>query len=224
MPIRLNLLAEAQAADELRRRDPVKRAIWVGSLLVTGMLVWASSIYVKTLMAKHELSGVESQIASNTNEYKLILENQKKTDEIKKKLVALRQLATNRFLQGNLLNGLQQVSVEDVQMMRVKVEQLYVNTEEVKPKTNSEGRITIGKPPTVKETVTVTLEAKDSSPSPGDQVNKFKDAFTTNAYFQSVLRRTNAVQLKYVSSRNVVPDAPPFVLFSLECNYPEKTR
>jgi len=42
MPIRLNLLAEAQAAEEARRRDPVKRAIWIGALLVSVVLVWSS--------------------------------------------------------------------------------------------------------------------------------------------------------------------------------------
>ena len=31
MPIRLNLLAEAQEAEEMRRQDPVKRALLVGS-------------------------------------------------------------------------------------------------------------------------------------------------------------------------------------------------
>ena len=32
MPIRINLLAEAKAAEELRRHDPVKRVIFVGAL------------------------------------------------------------------------------------------------------------------------------------------------------------------------------------------------
>ena len=34
MPIRLNLLAEAQAAEEARRRDPVKRAVWMAALII----------------------------------------------------------------------------------------------------------------------------------------------------------------------------------------------
>lgn len=224
MPIRLNLLAEAQAAEELRRRDPVKRAIWVGSLLAATMLIWSAYVYLQSLLADHSLSAVGRQISVRTNEYKLVLDGQKKIDDIRRKLTSLRQLATNRFLQGNLLNGLQKVTVEDVQLMRLKVDQSYVPTEEVKTKTNSEGRVTVGKPPTIKESVLVTLEAKDSCATPGDQVNKFKDAFSTNAYFQSVLSKTNGVQLKYVSSRNVTPDAKPFVLFSLECRYPEKTR
>ena len=84
--------------------------------------------------------------------------------------------------------------------------------------------MTIGKPATIKEAITLTLEAKDSCPTPGDQVNVFKDAFTTNRFFQSVLSKTNAVQLKSVSPRNNPPDTKPFVLFSLECKYPEQSR
>ena len=224
MPIRLNLLAEAQDNEELRRRDPVKRAIWLGCVLVAIVLMWAAYLYVQALVASHNLAAVEKQISVRTNEYKAVIENQKKNDDIKKKLVALRQLATHRFLQGNLLDGLQHVSLEDVQLMHLKVEQVYVPTEEVKPKTNSEGRVTIGKPGTIKEAIAVTLEAKDSSPTPGDQVNKFKDAFTTNLYFQSVLSKTNAVQLKSVGPRNSPPDTKPFVLFTLEAKYPEQSR
>lgn len=227
MPIRLNLLAEAQALEDLRRRDPVKRAIWLGSLLVTCMLVWASSVYFKTLLAKHALGQVEAQIGSHTNEYNIVTSNQKKSEDIKRKLSSLRQLATNRFLQGNLLNGLQHVSIDDVQLTRLKVDQLYVPTEEVKPKTNNDGRTIAGKPATVTESVLVTLEAKDSTPrpgEPGDQVPKFREALSTNAYFKSVLSRTNAVKLTFISGETVAPDVRPFKLFTVECRYPEKTR
>ena len=211
----------------MRRRDPVKRAIWVGSLLVAMALAWAGYVYAQGLMVKHSLALVEKQISVRTNEYKAVMDNQKKADEIRKKLGALRQLATNRFLQGSLLNGLQHVSLDDVQLMRVKVDQLYTLTEEVKAKTNSEGRVTAGKPATITEGITLTLDAKDSTPKPGepgDQVNPFKDAIATNAYFQSVLSRSNAVQLRNVSPLNVPPDGRPFRLFTLECNYPKQSR
>jgi hypothetical protein len=224
MPIRLNLLAETQAAEEMRRRDPVKRGIWLGSLLVVTMLVWASSVYLKTLVARHGLSQVEIQLARGTNDYRLVLENLRKHDDVKKRLTALRQLATHRFLQGNLLDALQHVSMDDVQLMRVKVDQVFVPTEEVKPKTNSEGRITLGKPAAVKEAIVLTLEARDSSPVPGDQINKFREAISTNSYFQSALSKTNAVKLAYRSPVTTLPDSRPFLLFTLECRYPEKAR
>jgi len=224
MPIRLNLLAETQAAEEMRRRDPVKRGIWLGSLLAVAMLVWSGSIYFKTLVAKHGLSQIESQIAKGTNDYRLVLENLRKTDNVKNKLASLDRLATNRFLQGNLLDALQHISLEDVQLMRIKVDQLYAPTEEVKPKTNSEGHITMGKPATVKETIVLTLEARDSSPVPGDQINKFREAISTNSYFQSTLSKTNAVRLAWRGPITTQPDSRPFLLFTLECRYPENSR
>lgn len=225
MPIRLNLLAEAQAAEELRRRDPVKRGLWLGSLLVALALAWSGYLYVQILGARRAQAAVEKQIQVRTNEHKIILDHQKKLDDINRRLAALRQLATNRFLQGTLLNGLQHVSLADVALVRVKVEQTYTPGEEVKAKTNSEGRVTAAKPATVKESISVTLDAKDTSLTPGaDQVTRFKEAFSSDAYFQTVLSKTDGVKLKLVGPRTTPPEGRPYVLFTLECKYPDQTR
>src|ERR1043165_8322370 len=111
MPIRLNLLAEVQAAEDLRRRDPVKRAIWVGGFLVACMLVWASYVWVHAMMANRKLSGINNRIAALTNDYARVTGNLKKVEEIGRKLGQLNKLASNRFLHGNLLNALQQSTV-----------------------------------------------------------------------------------------------------------------
>jgi hypothetical protein len=227
MPIRLNLLAEVQAAEDLRRRDPVKRAVWIGGLLAAVMLVWASSVEVKIMVAKRALTAVQSQITQRAAEYKQVTDNQKKVEEIERKLGQLHKLASSRFLQGNLLNALQQTTVDDVQLTRVAVKQEYLLTEEAKGKTNTEGVVTAGKPATVKESVTVTLEAKDAAPVPGDQVNPFKEALSTNAYFMTMLGKTNEVRLINVSPRNpptANDNGRAFVTFLMEVRYPEKTR
>ncbi len=224
MPIHLNLLAEAQAEEDMRRRDPVKRAIWGGSLLVLAMLVWSGTLYLQSLVAKGGQNQLQPQITLLTNDHRIVLENQARADDVKRKLGALHELASSRFLQGNLLNALQQVALEDVQLMRVKVDQVYVPTEEVKPKTNADGSVIFGHPATVKESIVVTLEARDSGPVPGDQINKFREALSTNAYFQAVLSKTNAVRLTYRSPVTTMPDARSFLLFTIECRYPETTR
>jgi hypothetical protein len=51
MPIRLNLLAEAQAAEDFRRRDPVKRGIGLAALLVALMLVFSSFLQLRATLA-----------------------------------------------------------------------------------------------------------------------------------------------------------------------------
>src|SRR5262245_4549019 len=98
MAIRLNLLSEAQALEDLRRRDPVKRAVWIGVLLVIGTLVWSSYIQVHVMVRKGEHNRLQARLSANTNEYQQVLENQKKLNDVTQRLTALRQLATNRFL------------------------------------------------------------------------------------------------------------------------------
>ncbi len=208
----------------MRRRDPVKRAIWVGAFLVFLMLLWSSSIQVKAMLAKGELSRLEVQIGAKSNTYYLVQQNEQKLGEVGEKLGKLRELATNRFLNGAVLNALQQAAVPDVQLVRFRAEQSYFFTEALKPKTNSDSRITPAKPATVKEKIVVTLDARDGGASPGDQIDKYKKAIEQGDYFQGALGKTNGVRLINYSPPQSGPDGKPFVLFTLECRYPEKTR
>lgn len=230
MPIRLNLLAEAQANEDMRRRDPAKRVILVSVILIAAMLVWSSSLFLKGLMVNNSLSSVEYSMNSRTNQYQHILDNQKKTADIKARLVALQQLGTNRFLTGTLLNALQQTYNDDVNLVHLKVEQIYVPHEETKSRPNaSKGLSPTGKAPppksmSVTEKIIVTLDGKDLSRS-GDQYDKFKDALASNPYFLTMLGKTNGVTLKsFVPAAASVDPNKNFVQFTLECRYAEKTR
>jgi hypothetical protein len=225
MPIRINLLAEAQATEDLRRRDPVKRAIWVAVCIVIIMLAWSSSIQLKAIIAKGDLNRVEGQLAARTNEFRQVLENQKTLADVNHKLASLQQLATNRLLQGTLLNALQQTTIDDVQLLRIRAEQSYIHTEGTKPKTN-DTRVIPGKPATVTERIVVTLDAKDSGLNPGDQVNKFKQVLADSPYFQSFIGKTNEIRLASLSPPVPVTGGggKPYVQFTLECRFPDKTR
>ncbi len=223
MPIRLNLLAEAQAAEEMRRRDPVKRAIWVAALLICLVLVWSSSLQLKAMLAKNQLGRIEASLNARTNEYQHVLNNQKELADVKQKLGALSQLATNRFLNGNLLNALQDTSVDHVQLVRLRAQQTYTFIEETKPRTNN-NRLVPGKPATVTERILVTLDGSDTSPNPGDQVDKYKEAVAAHPYFRTLLERTNPVTLKQFTLQSSPEAGKANVLFSLECRYPEVVR
>ena len=74
------------------------------------------------------------------------------------------------------------------------------------------------------EKIVVSLDARDSSANPGDQVNKFKDAVANQPYFKAALNKTNGVQLVNLSAPQIGTDGKPFVMFTLECNFPEHTR
>jgi hypothetical protein len=223
MPIRLNLLAEARAAEEMRRQDPVKRVIWLAALLVTAMLAWSSLLQLRAMIARGDLTKMEVSVASNTNEYQSVIENQKKSTETLQKLAALHQLATNRFLNGTLLNALQQATVADVQLVHLKVDQKYAAIEETKARTNG-NRVVPGRPAGVTERIVLTLEARDQSANPGDQVNKFREMVSTNSFFLRALGKTNEARLDKLNPPQSVPGEPAFVSFAVECRFQEKTR
>jgi hypothetical protein len=222
MPIRINLLAEAKAAEELRRHDPVKRVIFVGALAVAVTLVWSSSLQLETMLAKKTVFDKQTEIAQRTNDFQRVLTDQKKTAAAKEKLNALKKMTNSRFLQGNLLNALQQVTVDGVRLARLKVDQDYFSAAGTPSQTNKNGVI-LGRPSTMTEKIVVWLDARDSSANPGDQVNKFKEAVANQSYFKATLNKTNGVQLINLSAPQAV-DGKPCVLFTLKCNFPEYAR
>ena len=220
MPIRINLLAETQAAENLRRRDPVKRFAYVSALVVALALAASSWLQLKVMLANRDFAQVQAQIADRSNGSQRVQSEQKEINAAKTKLAALLNLTTNRFLQGNLLNALQQSTVDGVALTRLRVQQSYQFTKETaasaddnvaKPK----------KPATVTENIVIALDAQDSSANPGDQVNKFKDAIANQSYFKIMLDPTNGVLLTSLSAPQSGSDGKPFVSFTVECHYPE---
>jgi hypothetical protein len=223
MPIRINLLAEAQIAEDLRRRDPVKLAIYLGAFLIVLALVWSSSLQLEAMIAKKDLAQIQTEITTHTNDYQRVVASQIKIAGARKKLAALQQLTASRFLQGSLLNALQQVTVGGVQLTRIRVDQSYFNMEGTPDQTNN-SHVTLGRPGTTTEKIHVALDARDSSANPGDQVNKFKDAVAGQSFFKTMLNKTNGVQLIGLSPPQNGSDGKPYVLFTLECTFPEQTR
>ena len=223
MPIHINLLAEAQAAEDLRRRDPVKRAIFIGVSLVIVSLVWSGTVEINAFLAKERFIGVQAAINAQTNAYQRVESDRKKIGAIQTKLAALEKLQAARFLQGSLLDALQHATVENVQLTRLRVDQAYFLSEGTEAQTNDD-RVIAGRPATVKERILAHLDARDYSANPGDQVNKFKEAIAKQAYFQTMLDRTNGVQLANPPSAPQTDTGKPYVMFTLDCRYPEVTR
>ncbi len=222
MPIRINLLAEAQAAEDLRRRDPVKRALFVGAFLVVLSLVWFSSIWLTYFIYKQRLNQLQAQIQTHARDYDQVKSNLKKIDETQKRMDDLDRLGAARLLEGNLLNALQLTYVPNVQLSRLRVDQSYIATAEVAGKTNG-SVITPPKPATTTERTVLTLDAKDFSANPGDQVNHFKDALLKQQFFKPLIDPTNGIRLSGLSALQAPGDSKPYVMFTLECRFLDKT-
>lgn len=225
MPIRINLLAEAQATEELRRKDPVKRAYLGAAMLVLLVLFWSSTLQFKIISSRSGLNDLESKWNAIEKNYKVAVEHQRQSIEADQKLTALQQLKTNRFLWATVLNAFQQTmpGSDDVQVVRLKTEQVYVAGEEVKARTN-DTRLIAGRPASATERIMITVEGIDSSAQPGSQVNRFKEAIATSAYFQTALQKTNGVLLHSLSAPTLSGGRNPFVNFTLQCLFPDKVR
>ncbi|HXF11308.1 MAG TPA: hypothetical protein VN625_11035 [Desulfuromonadaceae bacterium] len=212
MPIHINLLAEMQAAEEMRRRDPVKRFLFVSISTVAIALMVGAWIIGKNRLALNRVTTVQTVYDAKTNAFQRARTQLQKVADAKLKVEALNRFQTFRFLQGNLMNALQQSTVDGVQLTRMRLEQNY--------ETVGGGGKTPGK---TTEHLVLHLWAKDFSANPGDQINKFKDVLARNPYFQDVLIKTNAITLPSPPSAPQTEAGRPYVTFALECRFADRT-
>jgi hypothetical protein len=223
MPIRLNLLAESQALEDMRRRDPVKRALVVGVILVSIMVLWSASLGFKAIAYKREISTLDTLMQTHADQNKEVMNNVKQISEITQKLAALDELSTNRFLIANLLNALQQSTLKDIQLARLKLDDNLIYNEEVKPGGSHPPR-----PASVTEKPLLTLDARDSCANPGDLIPKFQEKIASATYFDAMLNKADQqrVHLRDASygAKQMGIDGKIFQPFSLECRFKEKTR
>ncbi len=226
MPIRINLLAEAQAAEEERRRDPVKRGIYVAAFLVSLVVLWAITLQLKVLASKSELNGLNAKWKKIEADYKAAVEAQRASIDAEQRKNALHRMTTNRFLWGNALNAVQQSlgGMEDVQVVRLKAEQTYTLGEGSPNRTNGTTVIP-GKPASATERISLTVDAMDTSPQPGRRVNQYKESIASVPFFKEGLTKTNGVMLMSRSAPQNSPNGrQTFVMFQLKCSFPEKIR
>lgn len=225
MPIRINLLAEAQAAEEERRKDPVKRGV-IGAGVVVGLVVlWVVALQVKVIAANQKLGSLQTRWKSIEKDYEVAVSTQRQSLETDEKLAALYDMSTNRFLWGNTLNAFQQTlnHIDDVQVVRLKSEQSYTLTEATPSRTNGT-TVVRGKPGTSTEKIVLTIDAMDSSNQAGSRVTGYKDAIAAQQYFQQNLAKTNGLLLISRSAPQTSPVGNQYVMFTLQCSFPEKVR
>jgi hypothetical protein len=223
MPIRINLLAEAQAAEELRRKDPVKRAIMMGVFCIVAILLISVLLQTQIMSTKGADNTYVAKITAVTNDYVDVVHDSDRLNEVTLHKRGLDILSSERLLYGNLLNALQKIYVDGVQMIHVRTEHAYELNEP--PAADKKDPKKTGKPATVTERITIIIEARDNSTNPGDKVNEFKQAISQNAYFASLLGPAAELRLANLSAPQPAPDTGrPTVQFSLEARPPEKIR
>jgi len=221
MPIRINLLAETQSAEEARRRDPVKRVMWVCAALVAAMLAWSGMLFLKVRTAQQEVQNQESRWKQNEAAFKLITDAQKQLVETQRKLDSLIRYSTNRFLWAPVLNGLQQAAVpmvEEIQLEQLRGTQVFdtVATPSADKKAPAKS--------SVAERITLLLRARDFGNPTEANYNKFKAVLNNQTYLKTLLPKSDGVRLY---GAIVGPQADPsnpnrtYYTFALECRFSE---
>jgi hypothetical protein len=226
MPIRINLLAEAKAAEDERRKDPVKRGAIIAAVVVGLFLLLIGWLQVRVIAANQQAKQIQSKWKNIEQSYQAAIEIHRKSLEAEEKLTALHKMSTNRFLWGSVLNAFQQTlnNIEGVHLVRIKGEQSYAISDATPNKTNGT-TIVRGRPATSTEKVAVTIDAMDTSRYPGSRVTIFRDSIATQKFLQERLSKTNGLLLTSRSAPQSSPNsAGQFVTFSLQCSFPEKTR
>jgi hypothetical protein len=219
MPIRINLLAEAQAAAEMRRKDPVKRGIWIGSFLVCVVMMWIGNLEWKIILERHDYNSIEADWKTNMTKYSTVTNEKARILEVDLKLAQLDALATNRFLWAPVLNALQKTMVDNVQFTRLSGDQTYIK---------EDGRdVVIGGnhhyvPGATIEKVSLSIAAKDLKPSE-ESYDKYKKSLSTFDFFAKHLQGQGFIMDGILGQLTVDPVDPnkQFVTFTLAAQFPE---
>ena len=217
MPIRINLLAEAQAAEEMRRKDPVKRAIWVGGFVVFLVLLAGATLQFKIIAARSDVSALQAQWKNIEKKVQEINDQRNLTRDLEHKLSALDQYTTNRMLWANAFNALQHIPYEQVQLINIRTDQSFTLIESPR-RTNDAGAV-VGKGPSVSEKISIIVEGKDY----GDKVQTFKQSLADHAYFDTRLHKTNKIQLTSLSAPQLELGRA-YRAFGLQLFFEEKER
>lgn len=221
MPIRLNLLAEEQYLTEMRRRDPVKRAAWLGGFLFCLMLGWWGWLLFSSHNAKSAVAGHEESFKRIEAKAKETGDQIKKAGDIERNVHGLNRMVTNRVLLSACMNALQECVLDQIQVTRIRVEQSYNVVPAVLSKERGKS-----KPASSTERIVLVIVARDYGRSEDESSTKFKDRIKDHPWFKQYLAKENAISFKGFTNPTPDKDDPSrvFVSFTMECAFTDQVR
>lgn len=136
MLIRINLLAEQIEADEARRRDPIKRAIFIGSSVVITLLLFSASLQYRLTQLRRELAAVQAEVLDIEPQAKGVRTDLQRIGEVEGRQKSLRRYSANRFFWATALDALQRTTVDGVRVISLASSQHYSTNAESRFRTN----------------------------------------------------------------------------------------
>ncbi len=219
MPIRLNLLAEQQYQEELRRKDPVKRGYYVAGGLVALMILWVMINQVGVWRTSSRLSSLQTEL----KQYDRVIATTKTNKSTLRLLIdnvsLLGRLATNRVLSGSVLNSMQYSIINNIELTRLRLLQTNSVIPAVK---GTQGKPSI--PASAHHTTLLLLDAQHVGRSADVPIGEFRKKLRTETFLKQYLTNDNMIKQPTQSPEQADPlDTNRIVvLFTLECRFPDK--
>jgi hypothetical protein len=176
MPIRINLMAEAQALEEARRRNPVKLGAWVAGFCVALVGIWILKVQCDIFFAKGSLSRFTDDWKHEETNFNSVTAQKARVEATKAKIAALDHLSTNRFLWGPVLNALQYTVADEVQLTHFTA----LQTIEREPAKTIAGKTVAGTANF--EKIKLSIAGKDYSAG-GEGYKRYEDALNHYPFF-----------------------------------------
>lgn len=219
MPIRINLLAEELHAAEMRRRDPVKRAVLLAVVIVGSVIAWYLSLLAQKGLKSAAVARNKAELAALEDESKTAREALGGVTELEKRINQLNNLATNRVLWGSFLNAMQKVVLPEVPVTQLRVSQTY----DIEP-ARMNGRVP--QPAMSTEFITVTVTARDYG-KPAEQLyDRFRQQVLANDLMKQHLDEEKGITFE--SFGGPTPDrndaSKSFVPFTMRMNFKRVER
>ncbi|MEI7731982.1 MAG: hypothetical protein WCO56_20580 [Verrucomicrobiota bacterium] len=228
MAIRINLLAEVQAAEELRRKDPIKKAIWGAVIVVFLVGAYIGQLQFSIMHLENALDAKEQEWKRLKPKFDQVVANKGQIADSERRLKALKELAQTRILWATRLNAFSQLmtNVNNIQVTRLVTDQSYTPSAATKTTTNSTGVVTVGRPACVIEKDKLTITAKDFGKVQDANYKQMLEAMTAFPYFAKALDRSKGISLLELSPPKVDINDPnkSFVMFVLECQFEDLAR
>lgn len=223
MPIRINFLAEEQTIEEMRRRDPVKRAIYGVAAALVIMALWLGINQIKVIRSNALLQVQKDEYAKVEKGSQAVEASLRQASEISGKLKQLKQLAIDRFLWAPVLDMFQKTMVKGIQVTHLSASEQYVIVPPVNPPRGSGGK---PKPGSSTQKIRLSIDARDFGSQGSPNYSKYMDALSSTDLLKNTVPGPNSVRLRDISQPMIDPSDPTrtVVNFSLDCFLPEKVR
>lgn len=216
MPIRINLLAESQHEAEVRRRDPVKRAMMAAGVIVVAVIAYYVSLVTKQAVKSAAVNSNKEKLAAIQAEATTAQEKLSGVTELEKRIHQLNNLATNRVLWGTFLNEMQTLVMEDVPVRQITVSQLY-GVNRPPPVRN------IPQPATAVQAIVIRIRLRDYGSEDQQKYIELQTKLLSNEWLKERLREDTPIEIEQFGQRTTSFDDPDraFVEMVFKCSFEE---